>query len=55
MNNKPLNILYVGSLWEGSTALHRMKAIQELGHNVQPVDTDPDYVRDKKMQVSNPN
>lgn len=34
-----LNILFVGPLRPGSTTLHRMTALQELGHQVQAIDT----------------
>lgn len=34
-----LDILFVGPLRPGSTTLHRMTALQELGHRVQGVDT----------------
>jgi hypothetical protein len=37
--NTGLRVLYVGPLWKGSTALHRMVAIRELGHDVTPFDT----------------
>jgi len=36
-----LRILYVGALWQGSTALHRMVALQDLGHEVVGIDTTP--------------
>lgn len=36
-----MRILYVGDLWHGSTALHRMIALQELGHKVVGIDTTP--------------
>lgn len=34
-----LKVLYVGDLWEGSTALHRMEALAGLGARIVPVDT----------------
>ena len=34
-----MRILYVGSLWEGSTSLQRMQAIEKLGYAVVPVNT----------------
>ena len=40
-----LNILYVGPLWEGCNCLQRMKALQDLGHYVIGVNTQPDNVR----------
>ena len=36
-----LRILYVGALWQGSTASHRMVALQDLGHEVTGIDTTP--------------
>lgn len=36
---KALKILYVGAIWDGSTALHRMQAMTELGHHVVAIDT----------------
>ena len=45
-----LKMLYVGSLWEGTTTLQRMKVIQELGHNVQSIDIATDYVREKRIK-----
>lgn len=36
-----MKILYVGALWFGSTALHRMVALQDLGHDVIGIDTTP--------------
>jgi len=43
-----MRILYIGPLWQGGTCLQRMKAMQDLGHEVVPVDTEPDNVRDKQ-------
>jgi len=34
-----MRILYVGALWHGSTARHRLVALQELGYEVRGVDT----------------
>jgi hypothetical protein len=34
-------IVYAGSLWSGSTALHRMQALRDIGAIVSPVDTEP--------------
>ena len=48
---KSLKIVYVGALWEGSTCLHRMKALQDLGYNVVPIDTGPDHVRFKERKL----
>ena len=41
MNPNDLKVLYVGDLWEGSTALHRMQALAALGARIVPVDTLP--------------
>jgi len=37
MSGTPLNILYAGPLWEGSTCLQRMVALMDLGHEVTPI------------------
>lgn len=37
----PLRIIYVGPLWKGSTCLQRMEALQDLGHSVRAIDTEP--------------
>ena len=42
-----MRILYVGPLWSGGTCLQRMRALQDLGHEVLPVDTEPEDVQDK--------
>jgi spore maturation protein CgeB len=36
-----MRILYIGQLWEGSTALERMKALNGLGHSTVPFDVSP--------------
>ncbi len=36
-----MKIFYVGPLWEGGTALERMKMLNHLGHEVIPFDTTP--------------
>ena len=43
-----MRILYVGPLWGGSTCLQRMQAMQDLGHEILPVDTEPANVRDEQ-------
>jgi|LQYC01.1.fsa_nt_gi hypothetical protein len=43
-----MKILYVGPLWEGSTCLHRMIALKDLGHELFPVDTEPQQVQHKQ-------
>lgn len=35
------HILYVGALFQGSTALHRMRALEDVGATVRPIDTYP--------------
>lgn len=32
--------------------MHRMKALQDLGHNVVPIDTEPDHVRFEERKLS---
>lgn len=34
-------ILYVGTIWEGSTCLARMRALEQIGFKVAPFDTTP--------------
>ena len=46
-----MRILYVGPLWSGSTCLQRMQAMQDLGHEIVPVDTEPDKVQNKQKQL----
>src|SRR5262245_37809340 len=36
-----MRILYIGQLWEGGTALERMKALNALGHSTVPFDVSP--------------
>jgi len=45
-----MRILYVGPLWEGSTCLQRMQAMQDLGHKILPVDTAPVNVRNEQKR-----
>jgi len=45
-----MRILYVGPLWKGSTCLQRMQAMQDLGYEVVPVDTEPEDTRDKQKR-----
>jgi len=47
------SILYIGDLWRGSTALHRMEALRENGHWVTAIDTYPDALKakDKRLYV----
>ncbi|MFX0139255.1 MAG: hypothetical protein ACFFDN_36780, partial [Candidatus Hodarchaeota archaeon] len=44
-----MRILYVGPLWSGGTCLQRMKAMQELKHEIIPLDTEPKNVQDKQL------
>ena len=46
-----MKVLYVGPLWEGTTCLQRMQAMQDLGHEVIPIDTEPEEVRKKQKPV----
>lgn len=45
MNPDGLRIIYVGALWEGSTALQRMRSLADIGAIIIPVDTHTDAVR----------
>ncbi len=36
-----LSIFYIGTLWEGSTTLERMRTLDHLGHTMIPFDTTP--------------
>ena len=38
-----MKILFVGSLWKGSTGLHRLTALQDLGHSVHELDVTPKH------------
>ena len=44
-----MNILYIGPLRKGGTCLQRMFAIQDLGHTIIPVDTDPISIHNKQF------
>ncbi|MBU0571107.1 MAG: glycosyltransferase [Candidatus Omnitrophica bacterium] len=46
-----INILYIGPLDEGGTCLQRMQALADLGHEVTPLNTNPQDVQ-KKQQCS---
>lgn len=50
--HRPLRILYVGPLWHGGTCLQRLKALQQLGHQVVGVDTQPEPVRKAMARLS---
>ena len=45
-----MRILYVGPLWYGGTCLQRMEAMKHLGHEVIPLDTEPENVRKKESR-----
>lgn len=45
-------MLYVGQLWEGSTTLDRMRALEELGHDVAAFDTSPYDPRGPRLFAS---
>jgi len=45
-----MRILYVGPLWTGGTCLQRMCAMQDLGHEILPVDTEPEELQDKQKR-----
>lgn len=36
-----MKIVYIGPLWKGGTCLMRMHALQKLGHEIIPIDTEP--------------
>lgn len=42
-----MKIVFVGPLWHGSTCLQRMQALKELGYQILPVDTEPEWLRHK--------
>jgi len=46
-----LRIIYVGSLWDGSTARHRMQALIDNGALVTAVDTHPAAVRRRETTL----
>ncbi len=46
-----MKILYVGPLWIGGTCLQRMETMRELGHEVVPVDTEPEEVRNRQKHL----
>lgn len=46
-----MRVLYVGPLWKGGTCLQRMKAMQDLGYEVLPVDTAQLQVLNKQKQL----
>lgn len=46
-----MRVIYVGPLWEGGTCLQRMQAMQELGHEILPLDTAPACVCKKQKKL----
>jgi len=44
-----MKIVFVGPLWYGATCLQRMQALRQLGHQILPVDTEPEWVRHKSQ------
>jgi spore maturation protein CgeB len=46
-----MRVLYVGKLIPGSTSLHRLQALIDIGHDVTSIDTFPEYasIQDKKI------
>ncbi|MFO1431400.1 MAG: glycosyltransferase [Candidatus Competibacteraceae bacterium] len=50
--NQILHILYIGSLWQGSTCLMRMRALEKLGHKLLPVDTEPHQINKRGVRLA---
>lgn len=46
-----MKIAYVGPLWYGGTCLQRMETLRQLGHQILPVDTEPEDVRRKSQRL----
>lgn len=46
-----MRILYLGPLWLGGTCLQRMEAMQDLVHEIVPVDTEPEKIRDRQNRL----
>ena len=44
-----MKIVFLGPLWYGATCLQRMQALRQLGHQVLPIDTEPEWVRRKSQ------
>ncbi len=47
-----MEILYIGQLWEGGTALERMKVLSRLGHVVVPFNVSPYATRASRLVQS---
>lgn len=41
----------MGPLWHGGTCLQRLKALRQLGHQVEGIDTEPPHVRKAKNRL----
>jgi spore maturation protein CgeB len=48
---RPWRILYVGPLWHGGTCLQRFKALRQMGHQVEGIDTEPPQVHKAKKRL----
>ncbi len=46
-----MKILYVGLLWCGGTCLQRMDAMEQLGHKIVPIDTEPEDARKRQNKL----
>jgi len=46
-----MKIVYVGPLWYGGTCLQRMETLRQLGHQILPVDTEPEDVHRKSQRL----
>ncbi len=46
-----MRILYVGPLWHGGTCLQRMRALEDLGYAINPVDSEPIKVKEKQKSL----
>jgi hypothetical protein len=48
----PLHIVYVGPLSPGATCRQRMRALQQLGHRVTPIDIVPGELATKRLSLA---
>ena len=46
-----MKVIYVGPLYSGGTCLQRLVAMKELGHEVIPIDTEPQYIRIRQNKL----
>ena len=44
-------VVYVGDLWSGSTAVHRMHALVDAGASVTPIDTQPEALLARRRSI----